>query len=159
MTFQIRHESIIEVLILVGLFLLLLTAAFMFIVREMTAAVIITLILAIAVIILIAVALTAKTLIDVGEQTVTVTRLFMKKTFAVSDIRDLRIERYTRRHKNHYKEQRMRMTVLLGNGKKTVLTDTAMESTGGFLLRSSRELPDEDVPLFRAYQLIQANRN
>ena len=81
MTFQIRHESIIEVLILVGLFLLLLTAAFMFIVREMTAAVIITLILAIAVIILIAVALTAKTLIDVGKQTVTVNRLFMKKTF------------------------------------------------------------------------------
>lgn len=159
MTFRIRHESIIEVLILVGLFLLLLTAAFMFIVREMTAAVIITLILSIAVIIMIAAALTAKTMIDVGEQTVTVTRLFMKKTFAVSDIRDLRIERYTRWHKNHYKEQRMRMTVLLGNGKKTVLTDTAMENSGGFLLRSSRELPDEDVPLFRAYQLIQANRN
>lgn len=49
------------------------------------------------------------------------------------------------------------LTVFLADGKKTVLTDSAMEHTGGFLL-SSRELPDEDVPLYNAYRLIQAER-
>ena len=51
----------------------------------------------------------------------------------------------------------MRMTFFMADGKMTVLTDSAMEHTGGFLL-SSRELPDEDVPLYTAYRLIQAER-
>jgi len=84
--------------------------------------------------------------------------LFTKKTIALSDINDVYTERYKRHHKNHYIEKRMRMVITLSNGRKIILTDTAMESAGGsgLLLRSSKELPDEEVTLYKVYQIINA---
>ena len=54
------------------------------------------------------------------------------------------------------------MTVHTLNEKNLVLTDTAMTENGGILgsLFSTIEpLPDEEVPLYNAYQVIQTMRN
>ena len=105
--------------------------------------------------------------------TITVRRLFGKRQIALDSIRDVQIERYKRARKKkhsvvcnsggyHFLEHRLRMTVHTLNEKNLVLTDTAMTENGGILgsLFSTIEpLPDEEVPLYNAYQVIQTMRN
>lgn len=156
MCFRIRHEKIGEVLVLIFLFLLLTVLSFVFIIKEMQLLLVCTLVLMLAVIILFILEQTVRTVIEIADHAVTVRRLFGKKRIAVSDISDVQITHYTRRRKRVHLEQRMRMTISLQNAKKLVLTDSAMMHTGGLQLSSSAILPDEDVPLWQAYQQIQA---
>ena len=50
------------------------------------------------------------------------------------------------------------MTIDVRNSGEIVLNDkaTGIKSAAGFLLGKRERIPDEDVPLFKAYQVIQS---
>ena len=111
------------------------------------------------------------TVITVEEGFVTVKHLFGKKRIAFSEISNVQLERYRSIRKKkttlsphggyQFFEERLRMTISVMNGKNIVLTDTAMRATGGLpggLFSTMEPLPDEEVPLYNAYQFIQAYR-
>lgn len=52
----------------------------------------------------------------------------------------------------------MRMTIDVENGDEIVLTDkaTVVDNAAGFLTGRHKRLPDEDVPLYQAYQVIRS---
>ena len=52
----------------------------------------------------------------------------------------------------------MRMTIDVENGDEIVLTDkaTVVDNAADFLLERHERLPDEDVPLYQAYQVIRS---
>ena len=155
MIIRIRHERLSIALTLIAVFQLLCILAFVFLVKDMLPGAICTLILLLVTIILFVLEQTVKTAVAVEEDAVTVRHLFLKKRIEVSEIRDVRLERYTRSHKNHYKEQRLRMTVSGVSGQKIVLTDSAMAERGGIQFSRYAVLPDEEVPLYEIYQRIQ----
>ncbi|MBR5723231.1 MAG: hypothetical protein IKX57_06330 [Oscillospiraceae bacterium] len=158
MTFRIRHEKISTVLILIAVFSLFCTLSFVFVVLEMTLGLICSVILMLVTIVLFILEQTVRTVVTVEDDAVTVRQICCKKRIAVHEISDIRTERYIRMRKRFFKEQRMRMVITLTNGKNIVLTDSAMADFGGVLLRESTALPDEEVPLYRAYQAIEAMR-
>ncbi len=158
MTFRIRHEKISTVIILIAVFLFFCSLSFVFIVREMTIGLICSVILMLITIVLFILEQTVRTVIAVENGAVTVRQICCKRRIAVDEISDIRTERYIRMRKRFFKEQRMRMVITLTNGKNIVLTDSAMAAVGGVLLHESAALPDEEVPLYRAYQAIAAMR-
>ena len=113
------------------------------------------------------------TRIVVEDGTITVRHLFGKSRITPDNIRDVQIERYRRARRKthtivckgggyHFLEYRLRMTIHMLNGKNVVLTDTAMTEKGGIfgsLFSTMEALPDEAVPLYNAYQVIQTMRN
>ena len=158
MVFRIKHEKMSFLMLLIGLFILLCALSVFFIMSEMTFLYICTIILMCVVIALFFIEQIVRTVVTIEDDTLHIKHLFTKKTIALSDINDVYTERYKRHHKNHYIEKRMRMVITLSNGRKIILTDTAMESVGasGLMLRSSKELPDEEVTLYKVYQIINA---
>lgn len=157
MIFRVKHENIISLVLLILSFLVFGGLSFVFVVKEMPAPFLMSmLVLQCTAIIMFAVLQTKKTVITVGNKTITIKYAFSKKTFNIGEIYDIRIDRYERRHKSHYIEKRMRMTLNLLNGKSIVLNDTAMSGTGGVLTIASREVSDEYVELYKAYQAIKS---
>ncbi len=102
------------------------------------------------------------TVIIVEEERITIKRIYGKQRIALDDISSVDIEPYTRRRKPgrgaSYIEHRMRMTIRLNNGKEIILTDkaTVVDGMKGFVLGKRKKADDEDVPLYNAYQVIQA---
>ena len=101
--------------------------------------------------------------IVIQDKTVIIKSFLKRRKIAVSEISNLHIEKYSRyRHKpSAHTEYRMRMTIELFNNKKIVLTDnaTAVNNVEGFLLSKYEEAPDEDVSLYKAYQIIKCEIN
>ncbi|HNZ98439.1 hypothetical protein [Ruminococcus sp.] len=102
------------------------------------------------------------TTLIVEDSELTIKRLWKRDTIALSDINDVRIEPYKRyRHPSRsvaYTEFRMRMTIDVENNGEIVLNDkaTGIKSAAGFLFGRRERIPDEDVPLYKAYQVIQS---
>jgi len=102
------------------------------------------------------------TSIIVEESSVTVKKLFGKKTIAASEIDAIGIRPYERFRRPAraavYTEYRMQMTIALAGGDKVVLTDKATKVSGtkGFILGIRERIPDEEVELYKAYQIIRA---
>ena len=159
MTVRIRHENLRIVLMLIAVFLLLCGLACVCIVKYDLPEIICMLILLYVTVMMLILEQTVRTAVTVDEEAVTARFLFLKKRMAFSEMRDVRLERYTRRRKNHFKEQRLRMTVSGENGKKFVLTDSAMAHNGGIMFSRYAVLPDEEVPLYGVYRCIQEKLN
>ena len=102
------------------------------------------------------------TTLIVEDSELTIKHLWKRDTISLSDINDVRIEPYKRHRRPSrgvaYTEFRMRMTIDVGNSGEIVLNDkaTGIKSAAGFLLGKRERIPDEDVPLFKAYQVIQS---
>lgn len=94
----------------------------------------------------------------VEEDMITIKYLLNKRKIAVSEISNLNIESYKRMRRRgggaFYEDYRMRMTITLYDGKRFILTDSAMKS--GFALVNPEKLPDSDVPLYMAYTVINS---
>ena len=160
MSFQIRHEKYIILVPLILAFLLLSGLQFVFLVRDMHLLFICTLVLQIAVIILFTLENFVRTEITVTDEAVTIRRLYYVRQFAVSEITDMQIERYTLHRRRSISEHRMRMKVLLADGRTIKLNDTAGVRSGliGLLSGNTEALPDEDVALYQAYLYMQSKR-
>ena len=160
MTFWIRHEKFSILVPLILAFLLLTCLSCVCLVRDMIFWLIVILILQIAVITLFTVENYLKTEITVTDADVTIRRLYSVKQFAVSEIADMQIERYTKYRRCSVTEHRMRMRVRLTDGRTVVLNDSAAPQRGlvRVLLNSGDALPDEDVALYQAYLMIQSKR-
>ncbi len=100
------------------------------------------------------------TAIVIEDRTVTIKYLLGREIIAIEEICNLDIEPYQRYRRGNacYTEYRMRMTINLLSDKKIVLTDkaTAVKGTAGFLLNIRERVPDEDVELYKAYQIINS---
>ena len=161
MVFRIRHENFCLLMAMIAAFLLLIVVACVCIVHEQTLVLICTLILLCGIMILFALVQTVRTKIVVSDDAVVIRHLLIRKKIAMDEIRDVRIERYSRLHKVAYREQRMRMVITTDRDKKTVLTDKAMAGIGktGLLHIGSDVLPDDAVPLYQAYRFIVSMRH
>ena len=101
------------------------------------------------------------TVITVEEENIIIKRIYGKQRIALYDISSVDIQPYKRLRKPgrraSYVEHHMRMTIILNNGKKIILTDKATIVAGmkGFILGEYKKADDEDVPLYNAYQVIQ----
>lgn len=102
----------------------------------------------------------AGTSLQIEEKSVTIRHLLRKQKITVSEISDLQIEPYQRMRRRGgsaaVPDYRMRMTITRTDGKKIILTDKASES--GLTFGNPRRLPDSEVPLYMAYEAIQAMR-
>lgn len=156
MSFKIRNEKASSALLFIATFLLLLTVTYYAVIRGMHLLVICSTALECVCMLFFSVAQLIRTVVTINDDNITIKHLFFSKTIPFSDISDVQVERYKRRHRNGYIEQRMRMRLFLANGKKLVLNDTAMDNNGALsqLLRSSRVLPDEDVTIYKIFQAI-----
>lgn len=161
MAFKIKHEKLSILIFLIVSFLLLSVLSFFSVVEEKYLFLFFSLILQLLLIFLFIIEQTTRTVIYVDDETVTIKHLFVKKRLDIRQISNIQTERYKRRHKNHFKECRMRMTISLNNGKKVMLNDTAMKGIGtiGVLTLSSAELPDEEIELYKAYQFMITKLN
>lgn len=102
------------------------------------------------------------TTIVIEDKTIIIKYIIRRKKIAVRNICNLNIEKYKRirpgnRYRRGYTEYRMKMTMELLNGKKLVLTDRATAVIKGGLLQLAeyREVPDEDVNLYKAHAAIR----
>lgn len=163
MTFRIRHET--KTVLFIALAAMLLFFLFMFLsVISLFLIFVSTVFMAAALVcaLLYFIEQAVGTSIIIEDSDITVKRLRKKNTIALSDIIDVRIEPYKRyRHPSRgatYTEFRMRMTIDVENGDEIVLTDkaTVVDNAAGFLTGRHKRLPDEDVPLYQAYQVIRS---
>ena len=163
MTFRIRHET--KAVLFIALAAMMLFFLFMFLsVISLFLIFVSTVFMAAALVcaLLYFIEQAVGTSIIIEDSDITVKRLRKKNTIALSDIIDVRIEPYTRyRHPSRrvaYTEFRMRMTIDVENGDEIVLTDkaTGVNNVADFLLERHKRLPDEDVPLYQAYQVIRS---
>ncbi|MCR5600412.1 MAG: hypothetical protein K6G33_06720 [Ruminococcus sp.] len=156
MSYKIKNEKLSSALWFIAAFLLLFTATYYSAIRGMHFNIMCTTALGIVGMLFFFVAQTVRTVVTINDDNITIKHLFSNKIIPFSNISDVKIERYKRRHKNAYIEQRMRMKLFLANGKKIVLNDTAMDTNGALdlLVRSSRVLPDEKVVLYKVFQAI-----
>lgn len=110
---------------------------------------------------------TVGTTLVIEDRIIKVRTIFGAKKIPVDGISHIQIERYRRWRKRYHTirldgvkdscaEYRMRMTINMNNNKKVVLTDSAISSRDvmSYLSCSFYELPDEEIPLFNAYQYI-----
>lgn len=95
--------------------------------------------------------------IEVNDEAVKVSSLFLHKKIALDEIEDLEIEDY-RRNVIRRIEYRMRMTITYAGGKKLVLKDNASEINGimGFVTGERDPLPDQDVTIYQACKYIES---
>lgn len=163
MTFRIRHET--KAVLFIALAAMLLFFLFMFLsVISLFLIIVSTVFMAAALVcaLLYFIEQAMGTSIIIEDSDITIKRLWKKNTIALSDIIDVRIEPYKRyRHPSRgatYTEFRMRMTIDVENGDDIVLTDkaTGVNNAADFLLERHERIPDEDVPLYQAYQMIQS---
>lgn len=153
MIFKIKHEKLSTLILLIVSFIILCALSGVLAANDKMQWVIYITAVQLLVFVIFVIEQIISTFVDVEDRAITIKRLFIKKTIAYDEISDVQIERYKRMHKNHQVEYRMRMTIYLVNDKKVVLNDTAMAGKG-LLLRSSVELPDRDVELYKVYQAI-----
>ena len=163
MIFKIRHET--KAVLFITLTAMLLFFALMFISVYSMKLIFVSLpFLAVSLIcsLLYFIEQAVDTTLIVEDSELTIKRLWKRDTIFLSDINDVRIEPYKRyRHPSRgaaYTEFRMRMTIDVENNGKIVLNDkaTGIKSAAGFLLGRRERIPDEDVPLYKAYQVIQS---
>ncbi|WP_028520929.1 hypothetical protein [Ruminococcus flavefaciens] len=163
MIFKIRHET--KTVLLITLAAMLLFFALMFISVYSLKLILLSLpFLAVSLVcsLLYFIEQAVGTTLIVEDSELTIKRLWKRDTIALSDINDVRIEPYKRhRHPSRgaaYTEFRMRMTIDVENNGEIVLNDkaTGIKSAAGFLLGRRERIPDEDVPLYKAYQVIQS---
>jgi len=163
MIFKIRHET--KAVLFITLAAMLLFFALMFISVYSLKLILLSLpFLAVSLVcsLLYFIEQAVGTTLIVEDSELTIKRLWKKDTIALSDINDIRIEPYKRyRHPSRgatYTEFRMRMTIDVENNGEIVLNDkaTGIKSAAGFLLGRRERIPDEDVPLYKAYQVIQS---
>jgi hypothetical protein len=155
MIFKIKHEKLSLLIGLIVLFIVLCALSGVLAANDKMQWVIYLTVVQLIVFTVFVIEQIAGTFVAVEDRAITIKRLFTKKTIAYDEMSDVQIERYKRMHKNHQVEYRMRMKIYLANNKKVVLTDTAMEGNG-LLLRSSRELPDDETELYKVYQAIMS---
>ena len=163
MTFRIKHET--KAVLFIALAAMLLFFLFMFLsVISPFLIFVSTFFMAAALVcaLLYFIEQAVGTSIIIEDSDITIKRLWKKNTIALSDIIDVRIEPYKRyRHPSRgatYTEFRMRMTIDVENGDEIVLTDkaTGVNNVADFLLERHERIPDEDVPLYQAYQVIRS---
>jgi len=163
MTFRIRHET--KAVLFIALAAMMLFFLFMFLsVISLFLIFVSTVFMAAALVcaLLYFIEQAVGTSIIIEDSNITIKRLRKKNIIALSDIIDVRIEPYKRyRHPSRgatYTEFRMRMTIDVENGDEIVLTDkaTVVDNAAGFLTGRHKRLPDEDVPLYQAYQVIRS---
>lgn len=98
------------------------------------------------------------TVIVIEDNAVVIKYFLGRKRIALEEINDVDIEQYERyrRKPYHHTEYRMKMTISPGNGKKIVLTDKASAVSGvkGFFFGELERKPDDEVNLYKAYQII-----
>ncbi|MDD5947591.1 MAG: hypothetical protein PUC41_07350 [Oscillospiraceae bacterium] len=159
MEFRIRHEKLSAVIMIILLFVLIAGLTMALIIMDLPEQYWLWgFVLQFVVIIVFAVVQSTSTVITIEDGTVQIRHLFAKRMFHIAEISDLQISHYKRWHKNHYIEQRMRLTIRFGDKKDVVLNDTAMVHTPVFGILATRNdvLPDEDVTLYQVYQIIQS---
>ena len=102
------------------------------------------------------------TSLTVDDGLLTIKGILGKKRIALDEIDRLDIEPYKRyrnpRRGASYTEYRMRMRIGVSTGKDVVLTDKATLWNGlsDRFFGISERMPDEDVPLFQAYRIIDS---
>lgn len=159
MEFRIRHEKITTVVLLISAFVIMCGLIMAFIMMDIPDLyLLLGFLLLLVIIIVFVVFQTKSTVIKIEDRTITINYVFAKKTINIDEISNIEISRYKRWHKNHYIEKRMRMTIGLYDKKSIVLNDTAMAHTEvlGILSDRNSELPDEEVTIYQAYQMIKS---
>lgn len=159
MVFSIKHESIITLMAFILSFVLFGGLSFVFIVLELSFVCIFLIFLQIIAIVMFLLFNTKPTTVTVEYDTINIRFPIMSETVNISDISDIRIERYERWHKNHYLEKRLKMIMQLHNGSYVILNDTAMSNFGGLQTLLSKELPDDEIELFNLYEFIKEKLN
>lgn len=163
MKYKIKHESKMIRTVSVIAFVLAVAALFFL---EGEAAGVITLFAILFALLFYAMSLiekTAGTTIIIENGYVVIKHILWKKKVSIAEISAISADRYEesrRRSSGHalarYTEWRIRMTMTLASGKTIELTDTATKAVRKSLLRTYEPLPDEEVPLYMAYQIIES---
>lgn len=156
MSFKIQNQKLSSALLFIATFLLLFTVTYFAAIRGMYFGIMCASALQLLCMVFFTVSQMIRTVVTINDDNITIKHLFFSKIIPVSDIADVQVERYKRRHRNGYIEQRMRMKLFLSNGKKISLNDTAMDSNSilNTLLRTSRILSDEEVTIYKVFQAI-----
>lgn len=162
MKFKIKHERKgIQIISLVGFFMMFATAFIPDeIIRAYGVMISIFITLFFAALYFIEQAVGTKIIIEDGY--ILIKHIIWRKKIDISEIYDLYTERYQRTRKqgrySRYTEWRLRLTICLTTGENIVLTDTATMVNGalGFLLSTHEPLQDDEVPLYKAYQIIES---
>lgn len=160
--FRIKHEKLLTVVFLILSFIFLGGLSMAFLILDIPALYLLcVLVLQFIAIIVFIVVQSASTVITIRGRIIDIKYVFSKDRIIIDEIKDIQIDRYKRWHKNHFIEQRLKMTLTLVDDRTIVLNDTAMVRTPvlGIMARRDDVLPDEQVVLYQVYQLIKSQMN
>ena len=151
MTFRIKHENIILVVIAVIAMVIMMLIMFIFpgvpksvIIGDMS--------LMTACLFLYVLEKGVGTEVRIEGRQLIIKPLFIAKSIAIDDICDLEIKRNYRTTRSG-SEYRVTLTIYLTNDSEVILTDAGGKRSATVFGRQE-PLPDDDIPLYQLYQVL-----